>query len=97
MFVSPGGESGQTEESLSVLLSFQSESLPDKVMLGYISYPVRAFVPNPLQCFRCHVYGTEDCLVLVDKVVVLTVGVPMLLGIGSVRCKRGRLKWLESE
>jgi hypothetical protein len=31
--------------------------LADKVMLGYVRYPVRAFVPNPLRCFRCHAYG----------------------------------------
>ena len=30
-----GGVCGETEESLSVLLSFDVESLPDKVMLGY--------------------------------------------------------------
>ena len=33
------------------------ESLPDMVMLGYITYPVRAFVANPLRCFSCNVYG----------------------------------------
>ena len=44
--------SGETEESLSVLLSFEVESLPDKVKLGYISYPVRAYVPNTLRCYR---------------------------------------------
>lgn len=30
-----GGESGETEVSLSVLLSFEVESLPDKVKLGH--------------------------------------------------------------
>ena len=35
-----GGVSGETEELLFVLLSFDVESLPNKVMLGYISYPV---------------------------------------------------------
>ena len=29
---------GETEDSLSVLLSFEVESFPDKVKLGYISY-----------------------------------------------------------
>jgi hypothetical protein len=39
--------------------------------------------------------GKEDCVVSVDKVVcVLTVGVSMMLGIGSVCCERGRLRWL---
>jgi hypothetical protein len=52
-----GGVSGGTEESLAVLLSFDVESLPDKVMLGYFSNPVQAFVLNPLGCYRCQVYG----------------------------------------
>jgi hypothetical protein len=53
----PGGEHGGIEESPSVLLSFDAKSLPDKVMLGYISYPVQGFVPNPLWYFRCQAYG----------------------------------------
>jgi hypothetical protein len=28
-----------------------------QVMLGYMIYPVRAFVSNPLWCFRCHIYS----------------------------------------
>ena len=51
----PGVERN-TEGTLSVLLSFDAERLPDKDMLGFLSYPVRAFVLNPLRCFRCHVY-----------------------------------------
>ena len=52
-----GGVSGKTEESLPVLLSFDVDSLPEKVMLGYISYTVRAFVQNTLRCYRCQAYG----------------------------------------
>ena len=51
----PSGNHGETEKTLSVLLNL--ESLPDKVILEYVSYPVRAFVPNPLRCFRCQAYG----------------------------------------
>lgn len=32
------------------------QSLYPTVKLGGFSYPVRAFVPNPLQCFRCQAY-----------------------------------------
>ena len=32
-------------------------SLPDKVKLGYISYPVRAYVPKTQRCYRCQAYG----------------------------------------
>jgi hypothetical protein len=42
---------------LSVLLNFEVESLPDKVKLGYMSYPVRAYVPNTLKCYSCQAYG----------------------------------------
>jgi hypothetical protein len=49
----PGGGT----ESVSVLLSFEAESLPDKVKMGSISYPVRAYVPNMLRCYRCQAYG----------------------------------------
>ena len=41
----PGGELGEPEKTLSVLLSFETEPLPDKVMLGYVRYPVS---PNNL-------------------------------------------------
>ena len=49
--------SGETEESLSVHLSFYVESLPDQVMLGYISFPVQAFVTTTLRCYSCQAYG----------------------------------------
>ena len=52
----PGGECGVTEKTLSVLLSFVAESLPDKVKLGCASYTRESFVPNPLQCFKCQAY-----------------------------------------
>jgi hypothetical protein len=44
------------QKSLFVLLSFDVESLTDKVMLGYFSYPLQAFVTNPLCCYRCQAY-----------------------------------------
>ena len=48
---------GETEKTLSILLSFDAESLPDKVQLGCVSYPMRAFVLNPIWCFKCQAYG----------------------------------------
>lgn len=37
---------------MSVLLSCDVECLWDNVMLGYISYPVRAFVSEPTMVFQ---------------------------------------------
>lgn len=48
--------SGETGESLSVILRFDAESLSDKV-IGYVSYPVQAFVLTTLHCYRCQAYG----------------------------------------
>lgn len=44
-------------DSMSVMLQFDQERMPDRVKLGYISYPVRPYVPPPLRCFKCQKYG----------------------------------------
>jgi hypothetical protein len=31
--------------------------LPPQVYLGYERVPVRAYVPNPMRCFRCQKFG----------------------------------------
>ena len=40
-----------------MLLSFDVESLSNNVMLEYFSCAVRAFVSNPLRCYRCQACG----------------------------------------
>lgn len=42
--------------SMSVLLWFKN-TMPSKVQLGYMSYPVREYVPHPLRCFKCQRFG----------------------------------------
>lgn len=44
-------------DSLSVMLQFDEEKMPERVKIGYVSYPVRPFVPPPLRCFKCQKYG----------------------------------------
>ena len=41
----------------AVVLSFSTATLPNHVYIGYLSVPVRTFVPDPLRCFRCHRFG----------------------------------------
>lgn len=43
------------------MLSFDADSLPDKVKVGSISYTVTAFVLKILWGFRCQVYGHVVC------------------------------------
>lgn len=48
---------GEKKDSPSVLLEFKDEVLPEKVMVGYMSFRVRAYVPPPIRCFKCQRYG----------------------------------------
>ncbi|XP_041913036.1 uncharacterized protein LOC121677948 [Alosa sapidissima] len=44
-------------DSLSVLLTFDEAKLPGKVLIGYMSYDVKVYIPPPLRCFKCQRYG----------------------------------------
>jgi len=49
---------GNKEESLSVMLRFESSDiLPSKMMIGYVSFRVREYVRAPLRCYNCQRYG----------------------------------------
>lgn len=47
---------GNVVDSLSVLLQFEG-AIPDKVKIGFLSYPVREYIPRPLRCFKCQRFG----------------------------------------
>ncbi|XP_035989752.1 uncharacterized protein LOC118561624 isoform X2 [Fundulus heteroclitus] len=48
---------GEKMDSTSILLDFKDKILPDKVMVGYMSFNVRAYIPPPLRCYKCQRYG----------------------------------------
>lgn len=43
--------------SLSVLLTLQEPKQPERIMIGYVSYQTRPYVPPPTRCFKCQRYG----------------------------------------
>lgn len=43
--------------SFSVMIMFIEEVLPERVKIGYISYPVREYERAPLRCYNCQSYG----------------------------------------
>ena len=49
------GENGRG--TTPVLLTFKDDVVPKRVMLGYMSYPVREYERPPLRCFKCQRYG----------------------------------------
>jgi len=48
---------GEKTDSESVLLHFKDDVLPMKVMVGYMSFNIREYVPPPLRCYKCQRYG----------------------------------------
>ena len=41
----------------SIILTFGTAVLPEKIKVGYLVVRVKPFIPNPLRCFRCQRYG----------------------------------------
>lgn len=48
---------GRKKESETILIEFEEDNIPLKVFLGFLSYPVRVYVPKPLRCFNCQRFG----------------------------------------
>lgn len=48
---------GTKKDSETVLIESEGNFVPNKVFLGFMSYPVRVYVPKPLRCFKCQRYG----------------------------------------
>ena len=41
----------------TVVLSFSTPTLPDRIFICYRSISVRRYIPDPLRCFTCHSFG----------------------------------------
>lgn len=48
---------GEVKDTETVSIEFEEEILPKKVYLGFMSYPVRMFIPKPLRCYKCQRFG----------------------------------------
>ncbi|XP_073730159.1 uncharacterized protein [Misgurnus anguillicaudatus] len=48
---------GEKVESTSVLLEFREQRLPERIMVGFMSFYVREYIPPPIRCFKCQRYG----------------------------------------
>ena len=43
--------------SLSVLIGFKSDIVPEAVKIGYLLFRTKPFTPSPKRCFKCNRYG----------------------------------------
>ena len=48
---------GKTENTATILLTFDTPSCPSKLELDYITYHVNQYIPNPLMCYGCGRFG----------------------------------------
>lgn len=59
-----------TNEDMGLyIITFNTSELPEKILLGYQSVEVRAFIPYPIRCFKCFSFGhvNEKCTVIEKK------------------------------
>ncbi|GBN56290.1 hypothetical protein AVEN_10774-1 [Araneus ventricosus] len=40
-----------------VILTFSTTELPKSIKAGYLSCPVKPYIPNPVRCFKCQKFG----------------------------------------
>lgn len=48
---------GERKDSTAVLVTFKEDALPQRVSLGFITYPVKPYDRPPFRCFKCQRFG----------------------------------------
>ncbi|GBL95335.1 hypothetical protein AVEN_154753-1 [Araneus ventricosus] len=48
---------GQLLNTKHLILTFDSNKLPEYIKAGYMRLSVRTYIPNPLRCFKCQRFG----------------------------------------
>ncbi|GBN66523.1 hypothetical protein AVEN_195730-1 [Araneus ventricosus] len=48
---------GQLLNTKHLILTFDSNKLPEHIKAGYMRLSVRTYIPNPLHCFKCQRFG----------------------------------------
>ena len=50
-------ERGTLVDTDAIILTMKRPSLPDEVKVGYLSVPIKLYVPDPIRCFKCQAFG----------------------------------------
>ena len=41
----------------SLILTFRTYRMPNSIKAGWLNFKVKPYIPSPLRCFHCHMYG----------------------------------------
>ena len=41
----------------TLILTFQTYRMPSTIKAGWLNFKVKPYIPSPLRCFHCHMYG----------------------------------------
>ena len=47
----------QTIPLATLILTFETHKLPNSIKAGWLSFKVRPYIPSPLRCFHCQMFG----------------------------------------
>ena len=55
---------GKLTPTDSFILTFNSSKLPDEIKIAYMKCKVKPYIPQPLRCFKCQMFGhgSKNCL-----------------------------------
>ena len=51
---------GETKLTNTYVLTFNSPNLPSVVKIGFMQVKVDVYIPNPLRCYHCQVFGHHE-------------------------------------
>jgi len=74
----------------TIILTFGLPVLPTSVKIGFLRVKVDAYIPNPLQCFKCQRYGHHRMMgTVVRNLTVLTMTEITVLSPTTAQCGKG--------
>lgn len=48
---------GIKKKTATMIITFATAEIPERIKAGYYSLPVDRYIPNPLRCFKCQKFG----------------------------------------
>ena len=70
---------GQIRPTNTFVFTFNTPELPKIATVGYLRVPVEVYIPNPLRCYRCQMFGHHEDNCNRPAICVIVVSLNMIL------------------